>query len=103
MAPVGRQCWWRGALLHVCGPWCLIFLHAMNHVKNCVAKKLRGRGTPPIHRRYRWWRGMLKGVVAGTSPMGPYTDRLTGVQTPDDDERQPMAHTTRAVHASCVK
>ena len=51
--------------------------------------KKRGRDTPPGHRRYRWWRGMLKGAVAGTSPGGPWTDRRTGVRTPDDDERQP--------------
>ena len=43
----------------------------------------------PTHRRYRWWSGMLKGVVAGASPTGPWTDRRTGVQTPDHDERQP--------------
>ena len=51
--------------------------------------KLRGRDTPPIHRRYRWWRGMLKGAVAGTSPTGPWTDGRTGARTPDDDERHP--------------
>ena len=51
--------------------------------------KIRGRDTPPGHRRYRWWRGMLKGAVAGTSPGGPWTDRRTGVRTPDHDERQP--------------
>ena len=51
--------------------------------------KIRGRDTPPIHRRYRWWRGMLKGAVAETSSAGPWTDRRTGVRTPDDDERQP--------------
>ena len=43
----------------------------------------------PTHRRYRWWSGMLKGVVAGASPTGPWTDRRTGVRTPDHDERQP--------------
>ena len=32
---------------------------------------------------------MLKGAVAGTSPAGPWTDRRTGVRTPDHDERQP--------------
>ena len=32
---------------------------------------------------------MLKGAVAGASPTGPWTDRRTGVQTPDHDERQP--------------
>ena len=54
-----------------------------------ISEKLRGRDTAPIHRRYRWWRGMLKGAVAGTSPTGPWTDGRTGVQTPDDDERHP--------------
>ena len=24
-------------------------------------RKIRGRDMPPIHWRYRWWRGMLKG------------------------------------------
>ena len=48
-----------------------------------------GGDTPPIHRRYRWWSGMLKGAVAGTSPAGPWTDRRTGVRNPDHDERQP--------------
>ena len=43
----------------------------------------------PTHRRYRWWSGMLKGAVAGASPTGPWTDRRTGVRTPDHDERQP--------------
>ena len=43
----------------------------------------------PTHRRYRWWTGMLKGAVAGASPAGPWTDRRTGVRTPDHDERQP--------------
>ena len=38
---------------------------------------------------------MLKGAVAGTLPMGLWTDGRTGVRTPDDDERQAMAHTTR--------
>ena len=52
-------------------------------------EKLRGRDTPPIHRRYRWWSGLLKGAVAGTSPTGPWTDRRTGVRTPDHDECQP--------------
>ena len=51
--------------------------------------KLRGRDTPPIHRRYRWWRGMLKGAVAGTSPMGHRTDGRTGVRTLNNDERHP--------------
>ena len=32
---------------------------------------------------------MLKGAVAGASPTGPWTDRRTGVRTPDHDERQP--------------
>ena len=32
---------------------------------------------------------MLKGAVAGTSPTGPWTDRRTGVRTPDDDKRHP--------------
>ena len=44
---------------------------------------------PCIHRRYWWWRGMLKGGMAGTSPTGPWTDERTGVRTPDDDERHP--------------
>ena len=44
---------------------------------------------PPIHRRYRWWRGMLKGAVAGTSPTGPWTDGQTGAQTPNDNECHP--------------
>ena len=57
--------------------------------------KLRGQDTPPIHRRYRWWRGMLKGAVAGTSPTGPWTAGGTGVRTPDDDDCQSMAHTTK--------
>ena len=43
----------------------------------------------PTHRRYRWWSGLLKGAVAGASPTGPWTDRRTGVRTPDHDERQP--------------
>ena len=43
----------------------------------------------PTHGRYRWWSGMLKGAVAGASPTGPWTDRRTGVRTPDHDERQP--------------
>ena len=43
----------------------------------------------PTHRRYRWWSGMLKGAVAGASPTGPWTDRRTGVRTPDHDKRQP--------------
>ena len=58
-------------------------------------KNLRGQDTPPIHRWYRWWREMLKGAVAGTSPTGPWTDGGTGVRTPDDDDCQSMAHTTR--------
>ena len=52
-------------------------------------KKIRERDTPPIHRHYRWWRGMLKGAVAGTSPTGPWTDGRAGARTPDDDERHP--------------
>ena len=54
-----------------------------------VGKELRGRDTPPVQRRYRWWRGMLKVAVAGTSPTGSWTDRRTGVRTPDDNERHP--------------
>ena len=38
---------------------------------------------------------MLKGAVAGTSPTGPLTDGRTGARTPNNDEHQPMAHTTR--------
>ena len=55
-------------------------------------KKLRGRDTPPIQRRYRWWRGVLKGAVAGTSPAGPWTDGRTGVRTPDDDDDDDDEH-----------
>ena len=43
----------------------------------------------PTHQRYRWWSGLLKGAVAGASPTDPWTDRRTGVRTPDHDERQP--------------
>ena len=39
----------------------------------------------PTHWRYRWWSGLLKGAVAGASPTGPWTDRRTGVRTPDHD------------------
>ena len=38
---------------------------------------------------------MLKGAVAGTSPTGPWTAGGTGVRTPDNDDCQSMAHTTR--------
>ena len=38
---------------------------------------------------------MLKGAVAGTSPTGPWAVGGTGVRTPDDDDCQSMAHTTR--------
>ena len=64
----------------------------------CVCPGARGWGRGlgkmeetrhPSHRRYRWWSGMLKGAVAGASPTGPWTDRRTGVRTPDHDERQP--------------
>ena len=71
-------------------PCFFFFMHAM-----IPDKKLRGRDTPPTHRRYQWWRGMMKGAVAGTSPTGPWTDGGTGVQTPDNDDCQSMAHTTR--------
>ena len=60
------MCAVRGALLLLCvkNYWARV------QAKK-ITEKLRGRDTPPIHRRYRWWRGMLKGVVAGTSPKGP--------------------------------
>ena len=74
-----------GALLQVCCAWCLVFCYVLKQSSGleCIPmtsslgasikdkEKLRGRDTPPIHRRYRWWRGMLKGAVAGTSPTGP--------------------------------
>ena len=59
------------------------------YVISAMREKLRGRDTPPIHQRYRWWSGMLKGAVAATSPTGPWTDGRTGDRTSNDDERHP--------------
>ena len=43
-------------------PGALFFLSAMISGHK---KKPRRRDTPPIHRRYRWWRAMLKGPLGG--------------------------------------
>ena len=50
---------------------------------------------PPIHGRNRWWGGMLEGAVAGVLPKCPWTGGGTKVRTPDDNNCQSMAHTTR--------
>ena len=91
-----RPRWW-SALLQVCGGWGFAFccppaikLNTANLSIPCNWTKENDEETRhPTHRRYLWWSGMLKGAVAGASPTGPWTDRQTGVRTPDHDERQP--------------
>ena len=82
-----------GALLMLCDKDFWAGVHTCDIWSGCGKKikdkKLRGRDTSPIHRRYRWRRGMLRGAVAGTLPTGPWTDGRTRVRTPDDDERHP--------------
>ena len=53
-------------------------------------KGIQGRDTPPIHRRYLWWSGMLKGAVAGAPPTAP--ERVGGGQGSNPRRRRLPVH-----------